>query len=230
MQDNIEQLRKSYLFLITLVSVFTFPLAVFVSASSSEIILILYGRQWVDAANSLAILSYNAAFITLFTLTDALARAKGLVYSQFRRHLSYAIFALLGAILGSRFGINGVAVGLTGATFLMYLLNAQLALKITGASWLDFFGAQKIGLIFSFSIGSALFVSDQIALSWLGGNTLVVLIVKTLIALVVFLVTALLIPHAWYGNLKQPVATYLITKFPSVNWNMLVRMGVRTDA
>lgn len=226
MQDNIEQLRKSYLFLIMLVSLFAFPLAVFVSVSSNEIILLLYGQQWVNAINSLAILSYNAAFITIFTLTDALARAKGRVYSQFRRHLAYAILSLLGAIVGSRFGINGVAIGLTSASFIMYLFNAQLALKITGATWSEFFHAQKIGLLLALSMGSVLIVTNKIALSWFDVNSLLTLLTKILVAAAVFIITAWLIPHAWYSDLKQPIVTYLIERFPSTNWKALIRMNI----
>jgi PST family polysaccharide transporter len=230
LQDDIQQLRKSYLFLITLTSVVMLPLATFISASSNEIILVLYGEQWAKAANSLAILSFNAAFISIFTLTDALARAKGQVYSQFRRHFAYAILALIGAVVGSRYGIEGVAVGFTGASFLMYLFNAQLALKITGAGWFEFFRAQKAGILLSFSMGAALVACDQITFVRLERNALFTLITKVLIASVAFLITAWFMPTAWYGNLIQRLVTYLAAKFPAVNWNMLARMEASKDA
>jgi hypothetical protein len=67
------------------------------------------------------------------------------------RRLRGAVIA--GAAVGSRYGLAGVAVGVSAAIAYMFVACGHLALKATGATWAEYFQAQRGGLFASVVAG-----------------------------------------------------------------------------
>lgn len=151
-QDDPARLRQAYLTSVSATALVCAPVMTFIALSSMEIVTVLYGNAWRGCAPSLAILSVNSVFISVFTLADAVARAKGLVYQQSFRHSAHAVLVLLFALIGSRQSIEAVAVGVTAATFCMYVMMARFALKMTGASLSEFLSRQAGGAMLAVAV------------------------------------------------------------------------------
>lgn len=137
MQNDVVRLGSGYYGSVSLTSAVVFPLLATMAVSAPESIVFLFGPQWTGAIAPLQILCLGGAFQSLYSLSDAMARAKGAVYAKGFRHLVYATCVVVGARIGSRWGIVGVAVGVTAATALIHLLMAQLVIRLTRTSWRD---------------------------------------------------------------------------------------------
>src|SRR5258705_10909794 len=59
-----------------------------------------------------------------------------------RRQIVYAGLVIGGGLVGSRYGLPGVAAGVSVATLFMFFAMAQLALRITETPWHSYFGVQ----------------------------------------------------------------------------------------
>ena len=68
-----------------------FPIGILVALVSRELIIVLYGSQWIGSIKALSILSINAILISILTLGDALARGSGLVFHQVSPSFSLCI-------------------------------------------------------------------------------------------------------------------------------------------
>jgi hypothetical protein len=74
-----------------------------------------------------------------------LAHATGAVYDLFRRRILHAVAIFAGAVFGSRFGINGVAVAVAFSLVGMYFLMAGLTLRLAQGNWRQFLACQIPG-------------------------------------------------------------------------------------
>ena len=85
-------------------------------------------------------------FRTSYKISDSLARAMGTVYRRAWRQAVYAVAVVVGALIGTAFGLVWVAVGVTGAIVLNYVLMADLSLRTAPITWGHFVLRQTRGL------------------------------------------------------------------------------------
>jgi hypothetical protein len=74
---------------------------------------------------------------------------------ELRRQIVYAALVIGGGLVGSRYGVPGVAVGVSVATLFMFIAMAQLALRITETPWHRYFGVQLGALVTAGITGAA---------------------------------------------------------------------------
>jgi PST family polysaccharide transporter len=67
-------------------------------------------------------------------MSDSLARAAAATLNRAWRQWFYAVSVVLGAYLGARYGITGVAAGVSIAILLNFLLMLQLSIALSGVS------------------------------------------------------------------------------------------------
>ena len=104
------------------------------------------GHKWDDVVVPFQIFSAGLLFRTSYKISDSLARAMGTVYQRAWRQAVYAGAVVVGALIGSGFGLEWVAVGVTGAIVLNYVLMAQLSLRTARIGWAEFVIRQGRGL------------------------------------------------------------------------------------
>jgi O-antigen/teichoic acid export membrane protein len=214
-QTDIDRSRRMYLLSVKTTSLVVFPITILISLTSHEIISILYGSKWAGSIASLSILSINALFISILTLGDSLARARGLVYHQFRRHFVYAIMVFTFAFLGKRFNIEGVSIGVTFASFFMYLFMAKLSIDEIKASWFDFFVAQLPGCVIASIMGLVTFSLGQVANHYIKSD-IPILLLKLILAGIAVIITLYFLPKSWLGEAPRYIFDYLSSKFPGI--------------
>ena len=119
------------------ISLFTLPLSCIVIVLSPEIIVGLFGEQWQGSAPILRILACAMFFRIAYTASDAVAKSVGAVYARAWRQWVYAIAVVMGAAIGARWQLEGVAWGILFAIALNFLLSVNLAAKRIDCSWAD---------------------------------------------------------------------------------------------
>jgi len=214
-QSDLEGSRRMYLLSVKITSLVVFPIAILVSLVSRELIIVLYGSQWIGSIKALSILSFNALLISILTLGDALARGSGLVFHQARRHFIYALMVFTFAYLGKRFYIEGIAIGVTLATFVMYLIMAKLSINIVKAKWRDFFIAQVPAGFIASVMGIITYTLGQIVNIYIKSEFML-LAIKIFLAGIVIIITLLVIPKNWLGEIPKYISQFIYDKYPKL--------------
>lgn len=145
-QENREKLRRAYLKAVGATSLLTFPILCGFAVSAETVIVGLYGENWRDAASVLRILALAGVFKSVFHLAGTIAQATGQIYAEVRRQTSYLAVLAVACIAAVPFGIEAVGAAVVLGSLWLYLAMGQLACRIVGCRWRDFFAAQLPGL------------------------------------------------------------------------------------
>jgi O-antigen/teichoic acid export membrane protein len=137
-QTEKGRLRKVYLRGVEITSMIALPTSVLMFLAAPEIIGTLFGSKWLDVVPVLQILAFGVLFRTAYKVSDSLARSLGAVYRRAWRQGIYAALVVLGTILGTAWGLSGVAVAVVISVFINYLLMSHLSLKLLQVSWTTF--------------------------------------------------------------------------------------------
>jgi PST family polysaccharide transporter len=155
-QQETSRLRAAHLQALTIASIVVCPALALIGLGAPELLRGAFGPEWSPASTALRILCVGGLFRAVNNLNDAAARARGAVYRQFRRHAVYALMVVSLSVLGSPFGIEGVATGVLLSLGLMCVLTTQLVNDLLRSRWVDFLRAVVPGIVTSaFAAGGA---------------------------------------------------------------------------
>ncbi|MBY5925425.1 MULTISPECIES: lipopolysaccharide biosynthesis protein [unclassified Halomonas] len=136
MKSDYENLSRLYVSSVLLSSLLFSSVAFYCYVFSNEIVLILFGESWIEMAPILKILSFAMAFRIGYKYSDNLVMAVGRVYKRATIQVLYASFVVIFAVVGSTWGVEGVAVGVVVAVMLNYFLMMVMVWKIISFSCL----------------------------------------------------------------------------------------------
>lgn len=134
-QHDLPGLRRAFGAALGLVTLVYAPLGAVLCAVAPLLISTLFGAAWTGAATPLRIMALALVFRAGYKICDSLIRAKGAVYRSAYRSLIYAAAVVAGAWLGKHWGISGVALGVSAAILLKYLMVSQLCLRLLTLPW-----------------------------------------------------------------------------------------------
>ena len=152
-QDDPRRLTSAYLRGTAVVCLVTLPSGVVAALLAPELVAVAFGSRWQALVPPFQVLALGMMFRTSYRMSDSLSRATGRVYRRAWRQALYAGLVFLGAWVGQRHGITGVAVGVLGALFINYLLMAQLGLSVLRIPWLTFARVQLPALWLTILVG-----------------------------------------------------------------------------
>src|SRR5262245_21951450 len=199
MQDDTAALRRSYIASVFFSAIIVIPLLTALAISAPEVMVGVFGPHWTGAIAPLQILCLGGVFHSIYNLGDSLARAKGAVYLKFGCHAAYATCVIIGSIIGTNFGINGVAIGVVVALSAIYLLMGKLSIHLTKSTWREFYLSQLPGVVFGVSIAAlALPVTFLLRAKQL--PHLVTLFATVAASMIGVTAAALLLPNRWLSR------------------------------
>jgi O-antigen/teichoic acid export membrane protein len=198
-QHDSERLRRGYLGSLCLSALVVFPMLTTIGILTPELMTGVFGPQWAAASAPLRILCIAGAFYSIGHLADSLVRARGAVYMKFFYNSIYAASVLAGAVVGTRRGITGVAVGVLVATVVLYVLTARLSLRLADARWRSFLMAQLPAAAISVAVlGAGLPVAN--VLRHAGLHPLTTLTTTTFVCVITAAIAAASMPHGWLSD------------------------------
>ena len=133
-QGNQARVRRAYLLLTELTAMVAGPAMATLAIVAPYLVVSVYGTRWAGVVVPLQMLCLAGYFRALYHLSGILAQSVGRIYGELRNQLVYAVLVIGGALIGSRYGLAGVAVGVDFAICYMFIASAQLALSATGTS------------------------------------------------------------------------------------------------
>lgn len=157
-QDKPDHLGFAYCRAIALIALLALPVSAGLLVLAPQVVAVLLGAKWNGVVAPLEIFAASMLFRTSYKISDATVRAVGAVYPRAWRQAIYALLVIAGAWTGTRWGLSGVAAGVSVAIAANFLLMAQLSLTLTSTPWRSFWAAQIPGL----TLAAAVFVELEV--------------------------------------------------------------------
>jgi PST family polysaccharide transporter len=101
--------------------------------ASDSLVLLLLGPSWTAIVMPTRVLFGAVMFRIGCKVTDTLTIATGHLMPTLWRQAGYAVLVALGTLVGSRWGLTGVAAGVAAALLLVYLAGLVSASRLLGA-------------------------------------------------------------------------------------------------
>lgn len=165
-QHEPERLGAVYGRAVALIALVVVPVSAVLVVVAPEIVRVLLGAKWAGVVTPFQIFAAAMLFRTSYKISDAMVRAKGAVYRRAWRQAIYAVCVLGSAWVGQRWGLPGVALGVTGAIAVNYLLMAQLSLTLSRLSWGAFWLAHLPGVALGAVVGVETAIVATALRSW----------------------------------------------------------------
>jgi len=201
LQNEHRRSQHAYTLSLSLTSFVVLPTMALIIVLAPEIILGLFGSQWVDAIIPLRILGMFGVFRATYHLAAPFIKAKGQIYQLFWYQLAYGIAVLVGSWLTAPYwGINGVALAVGLAILLMYTLVVSHANKLTGITGYQFLKTQWPGIALSIIVVPITLISHALYTS-LGIGYIGVLFLTTTTDFVIIGIALWLLPPGLFGDL-----------------------------
>ena len=164
-QDERHRLANAYERSAAIVALLSLPLSTFLWAVAPELIPIVLGPAWGAVVLPFRLFSISLLFRMSSKISDACTKAAGEVYKRAVIQFAYAGMVVVGAIIGQRWGVGGVAVCVSIAMGINWLNMAQLAKKVTGLDWGRFTRAHVPAALLAIVIGAAALLAAQLSRS-----------------------------------------------------------------
>ncbi len=154
-QDEPDRLAGAYERGLAIVALVSLPVSAFLWVVAPEFIPLLLGPKWTGVVVPFRLFTISLLFRMSSKISDACTKAAGAVYSRALLQGGYAVLVVVGAFIGQRWGVGGVAVLVSFAMAANWLSMAWLSRSVTGLSWARFARAHAPAVLFATVIGVA---------------------------------------------------------------------------
>lgn len=142
-QNDLTRLGAAYRRGVALIALVVLPTSAVIILLAPEVIRIALGTKWSAVVAPFQVLGLGMLFRTSYKMSDSISRSTGAVYRRAWRQIIYAGLVIVGAWIGSHWGIVGVSWGALTALTVNFFMMASLALGVAGLSWWGFWGAHQ---------------------------------------------------------------------------------------
>ncbi len=125
------RLRSAYVRSASLVALVTLPSSALLFVLAPEIVLLLLGGRWAAVVTPLQVFALVLLPRASYKISGSLTRATGAVAGGAWRQWLYAAEVLVACAIGSRWGVNGVAVGASVAIVLHFLVMLRFSARVS---------------------------------------------------------------------------------------------------
>ena len=177
LQDEPERYRSYYLKALAAVSLITMPLVAFFFVSANEIVDILLGSKWAEAASVFRYLAPAAFFSSIGFAPRWLFISLGRAGTQLIWTLLSAVVMVDGFLIGVNWGINGVAASVSITYSAMFFLAVYWAARKSPVHFFDIIKSLVLPVICSLLAAFASMMIGKLVSEY---NVIVRMIVYTL--------------------------------------------------
>jgi O-antigen/teichoic acid export membrane protein len=146
-QDDPERLARSFLKGFSLLISLTVPITIICALFPEEMVRILLGAKWIDAAPIIKLLAPTALVFALANPLSWLVMSTGRVGRALSISATTTPLVILGIVLGLSHGVKGVALGYSLSMALLVIPIAAWSKAGTAITWKGLWGATKHPLL-----------------------------------------------------------------------------------
>lgn len=207
-QGDAQRLAAAYLQAVASIALVMLPIGVVMTVLAPEFIIVLLGPKWVDVIPPFQVFAIGLLFRTSYKMSDSIARATGAVYRRAWRQAIYAALVFIGAWVGSRWGVRGVAVGVLASLVINFILMADLSLAVAHTTWRRFAEAHVPAVLNAVLAGGIAWLS-VLALRHGGAGPVLRLVGAALVTLAAMALALWAIPRPLLGPYGMRMITLL---------------------
>jgi PST family polysaccharide transporter len=130
LQDDRAALRTQFQASIDLVTGLVLPMSAMLVIASDSLVLLLLGSSWISIVTPTRVLFGAVTLRIGCKVNDTLSIAVSSLTPTLWRQLGYAGLVAIGTLVGSRWGLTGVAAGVATALLLVYLSGLWSASRL----------------------------------------------------------------------------------------------------
>lgn len=160
-QDNLEKSKYIYFRAITLVLVYTLPFYVGLYWLAGSFIGAVYGEKWMGSATPLQILALGGLFRCVINQSGAIIAAQKRLGAEIFILAENVVLLGISIVIGSRWGLDGVAWGFLASTLHLFTRMSLLANRCVHAKPADLLKAALPALKLNAILCTALFAADR---------------------------------------------------------------------
>jgi len=135
LQGDRERLRSTYLTGAAVLGLVSAPLSALMVVLAPEIVGVVLGPKWAPTIVPFQLLTASVVLRNVYLMAYCLDGAMGAMRNRTLRDGIYALAVLMGSLIGTRFGLAGVATGVVVAIAVNYVVGAAMSLRMLGATW-----------------------------------------------------------------------------------------------
>jgi PST family polysaccharide transporter len=136
-QDDIPRVRRTYLRMTETIALVTFPLMLGLFATADPFVVGVFGSQWSGMILPLQVFCFVALWQSIATLNGNLYLSQGRTDLQFRVSLFTKPFMIAGIVIGLYWGLMGVVVGYSAASFMVWIFEYRYAGGLVNLTFRD---------------------------------------------------------------------------------------------
>jgi O-antigen/teichoic acid export membrane protein len=155
-QDEDQRFQRGYLGAVGLSGMVAFPMLTLMWTTGDILIPLLYGPMWGGAVPILTSLAFVGYLRVINNPNGLVTQARGHVMAEAARQAAFAILTALFVFLGSRFGMQGVMLGIGVASVLFLTLMTRLALSVSKVKFRWWLNALRTTVISSATMGAVI--------------------------------------------------------------------------
>jgi len=182
LQGDPERLRSTYLTGAAVLGLVSAPLGAIFVVLAPEFVLVALGPKWIATILPFQILTAGIMLRNVYLMAYCLDGALGALRRRTVRDGIYALAVLVGSLIGTRFGLVGVATGVVIAIAVNYLVGAAMSLSLLKATWRQYARSQLPALLLGV-LTAAVAYTVRWGLLEAGASPLVVLAVTGFVSL-----------------------------------------------
>lgn len=130
-----ERFRRAYTKVMMSSSMLGFPIFTALAVMSPQLMVVMFGSQWLPAAAPFAILCATAGLKLLNSYASSATQAAGWIWSEVWRQILYVAMIVTGIFAFRDWGPTGAALGVLTATAVMTVLMHILLQRVTHLPW-----------------------------------------------------------------------------------------------
>jgi O-antigen/teichoic acid export membrane protein len=154
---------QSYLRSLTLLTAFAWPAFALLGILAGPLILLLFGRTWLDAVPVAEILALGGAVYSLSALTPKLLVAVGRVETLLKRELLIQPPRIAMVLIAAQHSIEAVAWAIVCTYLLAFIVNHNLARSAVGITYQAIWSAASGSLVIAAASGIAAWLAAALS-------------------------------------------------------------------
>jgi O-antigen/teichoic acid export membrane protein len=134
-QDDKERLTRAYVTSASVVAMVTIPASIALFASAPDLVHVLLGDNWNGVIFPLQVFAVILLPRASYRISGSFTRALGAVRGNAWRQWLYAGEVVVFCLIGSRWGIDGVAIGAAAAMVSNFFAMIQFSSQVANGLW-----------------------------------------------------------------------------------------------
>ncbi len=137
-QDNKNAMKTGYLTVTRYISLITFPMLAGMFVVAPEFIMTFYGEKWNPIVILIQILCFEGIIVSISAITGTVLYSKGRSDMQFKWQIFTTIMMTISVLIGSNYGIVGVAIAFTIMMIALSCIIQYLINRIIGINMMEY--------------------------------------------------------------------------------------------